>query len=137
MASSEKQLVESFYTSEFYNDPSQVSKHFHPDAELYWNSSAGFNKMNVKDLEKICEEMAKSFEYIRPEISHLLQDDKTVTIRITYFTKTIENPDEEIPMTHMVAIWEIKDGKMYKGYQMSQPAEDSPENLTSFMATNL
>jgi hypothetical protein len=137
MTSSEKQLVESFYTSEFYNDPSQVSKHFHTDAELFWNSSAGFNKMNVKDLEEICKEMAKSFEYIRPEISHLLQDDKTVTIRITFFTKTIENPDEEIPMTHMVAIWEIKDGKMFKGYQMSQPADDTPENLTSFMATNL
>jgi len=137
MASSEKQLVESFYTSEFYRDSTQVSKHFHPDAELFWNSSSGFTKMSVKDLEEICKEMAKSFEYIRPEISHLLQDDKTVTIRITFFTKTIENPDEEIPMTHMVAIWEVKDGKMYKGYQMSQPADDSPENLRSFLAINL
>ncbi|WP_034925508.1 nuclear transport factor 2 family protein [Gillisia sp. CAL575] len=137
MASSEKALVESFYTSEFYKDPSQVSKHFHPDAELFWNSSAGFNKMDVKDLEEICTEMAKSFEYIRPEISHLLQDNKSVTIRITFYTKTIENPDEEIPLTHMVAIWEIKDGKMYKGYQMSQPADDSPDNLRSFMAINL
>ncbi len=137
MASSEKQLVESFYTSEFYKDPSQVSKHFHSDAELFWNSSSGFNKMSVKDLEEICAEMGKSFEYIRPEISHLLQDDKMVTIRITFFTKTIEDPEEEIPMTHMVAIWEIKEGKMYKGYQMSQPADDSPDNLTSFMAINL
>ncbi|CAM4297853.1 nuclear transport factor 2 family protein [Gillisia hiemivivida] len=137
MASSEKHLVESFYNSEFYKDPSQVSKHFHPDAELFWNSSAGFNKMSVNDLEEICTEMGKSFEYIRPEISHLLQDDKMVTIRITFFTKTIENPDEEIPMTHMVAIWEIKDGKMFKGYQMSQPADDSPDNLASFMAINL
>jgi len=96
-----------------------------------------FTKMNVQDLERICGEMAKSFEYIRAEISHLLQDDTTVTIRTTFFTKTIENPDEEIPISHMVAIWEIKDGKMYKGYQMSQLADDSPENLSSFMATNL
>jgi len=81
--------------------------------------------------------MGKSFEYIRPEISHLLQDDKMVTIRITYYTKTIENTEEEIPMTHMVAIWEIKDKKMYKGYQMSQPADDSPDNISSFMAINL
>lgn len=65
MASSEKQLVESFYTSEFYKDPSQVSKHFHPDAELFWNSSAGFTKMSVQDLEDICGEMAKSFESMR------------------------------------------------------------------------
>ncbi len=136
MSLTEKQLVESFYTSEFYKDPSQVSKHFHTDAELYWNSSAGFNKMNVKELEGICAEMGKSFEYLRPVISHLLQDDQTVTIRITFYTKTIENPDEEIPLAHMVAIWEIKDGKMFKGYQMSQPADDSPENLSSFMGTN-
>lgn len=132
----EKQLVESFYTSEFYKDPSQVSKHFHPDAELYWNSNAGFNKMNVQDLEGICAEMAKSFEYLRPVISHLLQDDKVVTIRITYFTRTIEDPEDEVPLAHMVAIWEFKDEKMYKGYQMSQPADDSPENLSSFLGTN-
>ena len=136
MALSAKQLVESFYTSEFYKDPSQVSKHFHPDAELYWNSNAGFNKMSVAELEGICTEMAKSFEYLRPVISHLLQDDKTVTIRITYFTRTIEDPDEEVPLAHIVAIWEVKDEKMFKGYQMSQPADDSPENLSSFMGTN-
>jgi len=136
MASSEKQLVESFYTSEFYKDPSQVSKHFHPDAELYWNSSAGFNKMSVQELEDICGEMGKSFENMRAVISHLLQDDKTVTIRTTFYTRTIENPDEEIPIAHMVAIWEIKDGKMYRGYQMSQPADESPESLISFMGTN-
>ncbi len=136
MASSEKQLVESFYTSEFYKDPSQVSKHFHPDAELFWNSSAGFNKMNLQELEGICGEMGKSFENMRAVISHLLQDDKMVTIRITFYTRTIENPDEEIPIAHIVAIWEIKDGKMYKGYQMSQPADESPESLSSFMGTN-
>lgn len=136
MALTEKQLVESFYTSEFYKDPSQISKHFHPDAELYWNSNAGFNKMNVKDLEGISAEMSKSFEYLRPVISHLLQEDNTVTIRVTYFTRTIENPEEEVLLAHMVAIWEIKDNKMYKGYQMSQPADDSPENLSSFMGTN-
>lgn len=136
MASSEKQLVESFYTSEFYKDPSQVSKHFHPDAELYWNSSAGFNKMSVQELEGICAEMGKSFETMRAVISHLLQDENVVTIRITFYTKTIENPDEEIPLAHMVAIWEIKDGKMFKGYQMSQPADDSPESLGSFLGTN-
>ena len=59
-----------------------------------------------------------------------------VTIRFTYYVRTIENPDEELPMAHFIAIWEVKDGKMYKGHQISQQADDSPENLDSFLPIN-
>jgi hypothetical protein len=39
-------------------------------------------------------------------------------------------------MAHFIAIWEIKDGKMFKGYQISQAADETPENLSSFLSTN-
>ncbi len=136
MSFSGKKLVEEFYTSNFYKNPEEVKEYLHPDAELFWNSGAGFNKMSYKDILEISQQMATSFDTLRADISHLLQDEDHVTIRFTYHINTIENPDEEIPMAHFIAIWKIKDNKLYKGYQISQPGDETPDNLSSFMETN-
>jgi len=136
MSFSEKKLVEEFYTSNFYKNPEEVKNYLHADAELFWNSGTGFNKMSFADILKLSKEMSTSFESLRTEISHLLQDEDQVTIRFTYHINTIENPDEEIPMAHFIAIWKIKDQKLYKGYQISQPGDETPDNLSSFMETN-
>jgi hypothetical protein len=136
MSSTEKELVRSFYTSDFYKKPEEIKTYLHPEAELYWNSSAGFNKMNYDDICEMTKGMSKSFDSLRAEISHLLVDGDDVTIRFTYHIRTVENSEEEIPLGHFIAIWKIKDGKMYKGYQISQPADESPENLGSFIETN-
>lgn len=134
---SRKKIVKSFYKSDFYKNPEEIKNYLHPEAELFWNSSEGFHKMSFSDIENLSKGMARSFESLRAEVSHLLKDGDEVTIRFTYHIRTVENPDEEIPMAHFIAIWKIKDGKMYKGYQISQPADENPENLSSFLATNL
>ncbi len=136
MGLSERKIVESFYTSNF-RDLEEVKNYLHPEAELFWNSSAGFNKMNYEDILNLSSELIKSFESLRAEVSHLLKDKNEIAIRFTYHVKTVENPDEEIPMAHFIAIWTVKDGKMYKGYQISQQADESPENLSSFLRTNI
>ncbi len=136
MSLTDKKIVQAFYTSNFYENPEEVRTYLHPEAELYWNSSAGFNKMSFSDVLKMSSDMSITFKSLRAEISHLLYDKNEVTIRLTYHIKTVENPEEEIPIAHFIAIWEIKDGKMYKGYQISQAADETPENLSSFLSTN-
>ena len=134
MASRRKKVVENFYKSDVYKNPDLLAKYLHPEAVLYWNSSSGFHKLDYDGIFKMLKEISKSFHSLRAEISHLIRKKDMVTIRFTYFVKTIENPREEMPMAHFMAIWEIKDEKMYKGHQMSQPADDSPENLSSFLS---
>lgn len=134
MAERRKKVVEEFYKSDFYKNPRTLEQYLHPEAELYWNSSSGFFKLKYEDIEKMVQEISKSFYSLRAEISHLIRKKDMVTIRFTYFVKTIENPREEMPMGHFMAIWQIKDDKMYRGHQMSQPADDSPENLSSFLS---
>ncbi len=136
MSLTDKKLVKGFYTSNFYANPEEVKTYLHPEAELYWNNSAGFNKMGFSDVLKMSSDMTETFESLRAEISHLLYDKNKVTIRLTYHIRTFENPEEEIPIAHFIAIWEIKDGKMFKGYQISQAADETPENLSSFLSTN-
>lgn len=134
--SGKKKIVQSFYDSNFYKNPEEIKNYLHPDAELFWNNSAGFSKMNYSDILNLGIEMSRSFESIRAEVSHLLKDKDQVTIRFTYHVRTVENPDEEIPLAHFISIWTIQDDKMYRGYQISQPADETPENLSSFLATN-
>lgn len=136
MSLSAKRIVESFYTSDFNKDPQEIGGYLHPEAELYWNSSAGFTKMGSADILNLLREISTSFESLRAEVSHLLKEKDTVTIRFTYHVRTVENPDEEIPMAHFIAIWTLKDGKMYQGFQISQPGDETPENLSSFLTTN-
>lgn len=129
-----KNFVKEYYLThlDLGNDPDALKGFLHPDVELYWNSSSGFNKMNFNEIAEITEKFAKSFISVHAEISHLLMEKDTVTVRYTYFVKTIENPDEVLPIAHFISIWEIKDDLLYRGYQISQPADDSPENLDSF-----
>lgn len=128
MSKRAKDLVKGFYT-EF---PS-VDHYLHPEVELFWNSSSGFHRMGVQEIRKMAEEMDRSFHSLRPVVSHLLSEKDQVSIRFTYYVKTIQNTDEELPMAHFISIWEIKDDKLYKGHQISQQADDSPENLSSFL----
>ena len=131
-----KDCVAKFYSSDFYQNPKSVKEYLHPEAQLFWNSSAGFHKLGFSEIGEMSKELAKSFESLRADISHLLSDNDMVTIRFTYYVRTVENPDEELPMAHFIAIWQIRDGKMFKGHQISQQADDSPENLDSFLPIN-
>lgn len=134
MAKRRKKVVEEFYKSDFYKNPETLQTYLHPEIELNWNSSSGYFKLDYEKILDLVQEISKSFHSLRPEISHLIRKKDHVTIRLTYYVKTIENPREELPMGHFIAIWEIKDEKMYRGYQMSQPADDSPENLSSYLS---
>lgn len=136
MSLSPKKTVKAFYTSSFFETPEEIKNYLHPDAQLFWNSSEGFHKMDYQDMVNLSMSMSKSFESLRAEVSHLLKDKDQVTIRFTYHVRTVENPDEEIPMAHFIAIWTVEEGKMLKGYQISQPADENPENLGSFLGTN-
>jgi predicted SnoaL-like aldol condensation-catalyzing enzyme len=88
--------------------------------------------MNFEDISAFFEEVRKSYADMRVEISHILQDKNFVTIRYKYYVKTVENPDEELGIAHFIAIWEIKDDKLYKGYQVSQPATSKDETEKSY-----
>lgn len=137
MSTSGKSIVSDFYTSDFFNENANVKRHLHPDMELFWNARTGYSHMRIEDISEVTSEASKSFESVRCDITHLLEDGDNVTIRFTFFVSTIENPNEEMPVAHFMAIWQIKDGLMYRGYQMSQPAEEDQEAMISYQGVNL
>lgn len=137
MSTNDKNIVSSFYTSDFFNETDNVKKYLHPEMELFWNARTGYSHMGMNDILTMASEASKSFESVRCDITHLLEEGDHVTIRFTYFVRLIENPNEEVPVAHFMAIWKIKDGLMYRGYQMSQPAEEDQEAMISYRGVNL
>ncbi|GHC51777.1 nuclear transport factor 2 family protein [Ulvibacter litoralis] len=129
---SAKDIIKDFYRSDILKDDSVLTTYFHPDLELIWNSNDGLTVMNRDDLASLFSEIRRTYDDIRAEVSHVLADENFVTIRYKYYIRTIENPDEELGIAHFIAIWEVKDGKIYRGHQVSQPATDKDDTNKSY-----
>ena len=124
MSLSKKKLVQAFYNADFVEDAEFIQKSLHPEVELNWYSSTGFRKMNKASLLTYFREMSESYASLRTEIKNLVKEHHQVALNFTFFAETVENPDEEFPLGHFMAIWEIKDGQLYKGTQISQVPQD-------------
>ncbi|OBX24803.1 hypothetical protein LX77_01040 [Gelidibacter algens] len=129
---SPKEIVKSFYESDLANDVHLISKYIHKDFMSHWNSSTGYTVMDYDGVVQFFKNINLSYHSLRAQISHLLQDENQVTIRYTMFVSTIEDPENEQPLANFISIWEVKDGKLYKGYEISQVADDNIESYKSF-----
>lgn len=133
---SPKKIVKRFYDLDLAKDENAIS-HFHKDCQLHWNSSQGFTVLDYEGIDLMLEGVRKSFLSFKYRLSHLLKDDKTVTARYTVYAIPIENPDEEQPLAHFISIWEVKKGKLFKGYEISQLANEDPASLKTFSEIKL
>jgi hypothetical protein len=115
-----KEIVKSFYKSDALIDSAVLKEYLHPEILLDWNSTAGFKQMNYDSLLSLADELNKSYVRSKIRISHIIVENELVSVRYSHFVKTIENPREEMLLAHFFAIWEIKDKKLFRGYQMSQ-----------------
>jgi len=114
-----KEIVLEFYKSDVLLDKKAVSELLHPEVTIDWNSSEGFIQMNYQDILALTDELGKAYIRSKIRISHILQENNLVSLRYSHFVKTIENPREEMLLGNFFVIWEVKDGKLFKGFQMS------------------
>jgi predicted SnoaL-like aldol condensation-catalyzing enzyme len=117
---SSKKIVQNFYKSDALIDSSLLDSFLHPEVMLDWNSSKGFLQMNRDQIIALSQELSKAYVRSKVRISHLLAEGDLVSVRYSHYVKTIENPREEMLLAHFIVIWEIKDDKLFRGYQMSQ-----------------
>ena len=132
MSNNAKKIVRAFYLSDLLKDETVLKTFFHKDVELIWNSTDGLSILNYDDLNTFFTEVRRTYYDLRAEVSHMLEDDGHVTIRYKYYIRTMENPDEELGIAHFICIWEVKDGKLYRGGQVSQPVTDKDDTTESY-----
>ena len=117
---SAKEIVRSFYKSDAFINPEIMKEFLHPDCILDWNSSEGFIQMDYEALINLTTDISRAYVRTKARISHIIEEENLVSVRFSHYVKTMENPREEMFLAHMMVIWEIKDNKLYRGYQMSQ-----------------
>lgn len=117
---SAKEIVRKFYQSDAMTDKETLKEYLHPEIILEWNSSKEFLQMDYNALLDFSAELRRAYTRSNIKISHIIAEKNTVTVRYSHFANTIENPREEMLLAHFIAIWEIKDDKLFRGYQMSQ-----------------
>lgn len=115
-----KDIVLEFYKSDVLLDRKAVSELLHPEVSIDWNTNKGTIKMNYEDILALTDELSKAYIRSKIRISHILKEKNLVSLRYSHFVKTIENPRENMLMGNFFVIWEVKEDKLYKGYQMSQ-----------------
>ena len=115
-----KKLVLDFYKSDALINPEILDTFLHPDVVLDWNSSKGFIQMKREDLLSLASELSKSYIRSKVAISHLLKEGNLISVSYSHSVKTFENPREAILLANFMVIWELKDEKLFRGYQMSQ-----------------
>lgn len=114
------ELVSKFYKSEAIAKHQIIEAYLHDELQVFWHSREGYLHLDKNDLMNYALNLEQAYSASRFDITHLLNDGENVTIRYTHFVTPIENPDQELILAHFMAIWEIKDQKLFKGYVMSQ-----------------
>ncbi|MDI9311640.1 MAG: nuclear transport factor 2 family protein [Limnohabitans sp.] len=115
-----KEIIKTVYTSDALRDSQLLDTFIHSDILLDWHSSKGFFSLNRDEMLNMADELKRAYESSRIDIKHLLEEDGLVTVRYVHYVTAIENPREEMVLANFMVIWELKDGKLYRGYQMSQ-----------------
>ncbi|MGY0392447.1 nuclear transport factor 2 family protein [Bizionia sp. KMM 8389] len=117
-----KALIKSFYESDLANDSTLIERYYHKDCLVYWNNSKGLTKRDFNGISDFYKGIRESYDDLRFDVTHLLEEDHVVTVRCTLYASTIESDDTEIPIAHYISIFHIKADKIYRGYEISQPA---------------
>lgn len=117
---SAKKMIQDFYKSDALINSEILDSYLHPDVILDWNSTKGFIQMKRRDLLDLAGELGRAYVRSKVRISHIVKEGDTIAVRYSHYAKTIENPREEMLLAHFFVIWEVKDDKLFRGYQMSQ-----------------
>lgn len=115
-----KKLIQDFYKSDALISPAVMATFLHPEVILDWNSTTGFKQLKRQDILDLATELSKAYVRSKVRISHMLKEGDQVAVRYAHYIKTIENPREEMLLAHFMVMWEVKDGLLYRGYQISQ-----------------
>ena len=115
-----KEIVTTYYSPEVFNNPEVISRFLHNEFSADWRSSKGFLQLKKEDLIDLMMNLNKAYSSYRLDIGNIIADGSKVCVRYTHYVNAFENPDEEMVLAHFVAVWEVKDKKLYRGYVMSQ-----------------
>jgi hypothetical protein len=117
-----KKIIEDFYKSDALIDSDIMKDFLHPEFLLDWNSSSGIVTFDKNEMLAYASKLSNAYTRCKVRITNIIKEGNRVSLQYSLSVKTIENPREEMLLGYFFAFWEIKDEKMYRGFQMSRLA---------------
>jgi hypothetical protein len=117
----EKDIIEFLYKNDGLRNTYFLNTIIPEDFTLEWYSSYGLGLLNKKAILNLAQELKQNFIESVFEISHFVHENDTFVVKYIHKVTSIENPKEYVLLAKMVPIWDFKDRKLHKGYQISKP----------------
>lgn len=121
-----RDIVLKFYESNAILSKSYLQEVLHDDLVLEWTSTKGKIVLDKDDVLAMSKDVRHSYYSLRAVIHHVVVDsNEKVVVNYTHYVTTFENPDEEMVLATYFVLWELKESKLFRGYQLSQLIIDS------------
>lgn len=117
-----KEQIQQFYLEDGIRNIEVLKELLHDDVILEWSSSEGLLVFQKEAILNLAEELKQNYDSSFIEITHLVEEGNTVVVKYNHKVTTIENPKEVMFIARFMVLWEFLDNKIYKGFQISQPA---------------
>jgi hypothetical protein len=116
-----EQIFEKLYIEDGIRNSEFLNSCLHQDFLFEWESSSGFKTMDRNEIQNFANELKQNFHTSRISIQDKIITENRIVVRYLHHASTIENPNEIFTIAKIVAIWEIENNKIVKGYQISKP----------------
>lgn len=115
-----KEFITAFYKSDALYNPVTMKDYLHDAIVFEWYSSKGFFSRDKSSLLQLAADLNKAYDSSVVHIHDVIAEEQKISVRYTHHASTIENPSQYIVLAHFIVHWELKDGKLFRGWQMSQ-----------------
>ena len=113
-------IVLKFYKSNAILSKSYLQEVLHDDLILEWTSSKGKVCLDKNDVLAMSKDVRHSYYSLRAVIHHVVESENRVVVNYTHYVATFENPDKEMVLATYFVLWELRESKLFRGYQLSQ-----------------
>ncbi len=117
-----KQIVLDFLKSDALINSEELKKFIHPDLTLNWINSDGTTILDYQSMIVLVNNFSRAYVSLNTTVNQILEEKDKVSVQFTLSVETIENTSEEMLLGYFMTIWEIKDKKLFRGFQISQKA---------------
>lgn len=114
-------IVEELYVKGGLRNKELLNKILHSDFVLNWDSSVGLKTMNKNDVLDMADELKANYQDFKINVVDTVSSNNKLVVRYTHQASTIENPSELFTIAKVIVIWDIENGQITKGYQISKP----------------
>ncbi|SHJ23029.1 nuclear transport factor 2-like protein [Flavobacterium haoranii] len=116
------QIIERLYDLDGLRDVDFLESIIADEFTFEWDSSQEKRVMSKSDIVALAHELKNNYHLSKTTVLDKVVTDSKIVVSYLHHVATIENPKELFTVARIIVIWDIENGQLIKGYQISKPA---------------